>query len=131
MPVPVIDRMDHLVLTARDIETTCRFYVSVLGMIRETFDGGRVALRFGRQKINVHPYPSPIDLIARTAEPGTLDVCFVTETPLAEVVAHLETCGVAVIAGPGEQSGAEGKMQSVYFRDPDGNLIEVSNYPAG
>lgn len=128
MPAPVIDRLDHLVLTARDIETTCRFYEEVLGMTRKTFEGGRVSLHFGRQKINVHPYPSPIDLVARTAEPGTVDVCFITETPIAEVAAHMKACDVEIIAGPGQQTGAEGPMLSVYCRDPDGNLVEVSNY---
>lgn len=131
MPGPTMDRLDHLVLTARNIETTCRFYEEVLGMTRQTFEGGRISLHFGRQKINVHPYPSPIDLVARTAEPGTVDVCFITETPIAEVAAHLTARDVEIISGPVERAGAEGALLSVYCRDPDGNLIEISNYLAG
>ena len=126
----VIDRLDHLVLTVRDVAATCRFYEIVLGMRRESFEGGRVALHYGRQKINVHPYPSPIDLVAAEPRPGTADLCFVAGTPLDEVVAHLSACEVEIIAGPAERTGAEGPIQSVYFRDPDGNLIEVSTYGA-
>ena len=84
-----IDRLDHLVLTVRDVAATCRFYETVLGMRRESFEGGRVALHYGRQKINVHPYPSPIDLVAAEPRPGTADLCFIAETPLDEVIAHL------------------------------------------
>jgi catechol 2,3-dioxygenase-like lactoylglutathione lyase family enzyme len=86
-----------------------------------------VALRFGRQKINLHPHPTSHALVAEAALPGTADLCFLTETPLARVAAHLEDCGVAVIEGPVERSGAEGPILSVYCRDPDGNLIEIAN----
>lgn len=123
-----LDRLDHLVLTVHDIDETCTFYETVLGMTRGSFGEGRVALHFGRHKINLHPYPSPIDLKAAVPVPGSADLCFVTETPVDEVVAHLEARGVHIVRGPGPQSGAEGAMTSVYFRDPDDNLIEVSNY---
>ena len=121
----VIDRLDHLVLTVRDVDATCRFYETVLGMRRESFEAGRVALHYGRQKINVHPYPSPIDLVAAEPRPGTADLCFIANTPLDEVIAHLKACEVEIIAGPAERTGAEGSITSVYFRDPDGNLIEL------
>jgi catechol 2,3-dioxygenase-like lactoylglutathione lyase family enzyme len=123
-----LDRLDHLVLTVRDVEATCRFYETVLGMRREAFGAGRVALHFGRQKINVHPYPSPVEIVAKDPRPGSADLCFIAETPLDEVAAHLEACGVAIEMGPVERTGAQGTLRSVYCRDPDGNLIEVSNY---
>ncbi len=126
-----LDRLDHLVLTVRDIDATCRFYESVLGMRRESFGEGRIALHFGRQKINLHPYPSPVEIVAKDPRPGSADLCFVTETPIAQVAAHLEACGVEIEMGPVERTGAEGTLRSVYCRDPDGNLIEVSNYGAG
>lgn len=123
-----IDRLDHLVLTVRDIGATCGFYESVLGMRRESFEDGRVSLHFGRQKINLHPYPSPVEIVAEDPRPGTADLCFIAETPLEAVIAHMKTCGVEIEMGPVERTGAEGPMTSVYFRDPDGNLIEISNY---
>ncbi len=126
----VLDRLDHLVITARDVEATCRFYETVLGMRRETFGEGRVALHFGRQKINVHPYPSPVEIVAKDPRPGAADLCFIAEMPLAEVIAHLKACGIEIEMGPLKRTGAEGSMTSVYIRDPDGNLIEVSNYSA-
>ena len=121
-----VDALDHLVLTVRDLEGTCAFYEAVLGMRRETFGAGRIALRFGRQKINLHPDPSPHALVADRPVPGSADLCFLTTTPAAEVAAHLEACGVEVIGGPMERSGAEGPILSVYCRDPDGNLIEIA-----
>lgn len=122
-----IDRLDHLVLIVRDIEAACAFYEKVLGMRRVRFGEGRVALHFGRQKINLHPDPSPHSLVADKPVPGSADLCFITETPVERVVAHLEACNVAIIGGPIERTGAEGPINSVYVRDPDGNLIEVSN----
>lgn len=122
-----IDRLDHLVLTVRDIDRACAFYETVLGMRRVGFGDGRVALHFGRQKINLHPDPSPHDLVADKPTVGSADLCFITETPLEDVVAHLEACDVAIVGGPIERTGAEGPINSVYFRDPDGNLIEMSN----
>lgn len=125
-----IERLDHLVLTVRDIEATCRFYETVLGMRRETFGEGRVALHFGRQKINLHPHPTPIDLVAKHPRPGTADICFIAKTAIDEVIAHLKACEVEIVRGPSKQTGALGPMTSVYFRDPDGNLIEVATYGA-
>ncbi len=126
-----LERLDHLVLTVRDVEATCRFYESVLGMRRESFGEGRIALHFGRQKINVHPYPSPVEIVAKDPRPGSADLCFITETPIAQVAAHLEACGVEIEIGPVERTGAQGPMTSLYCRDPDRNIIEVSNYGTG
>jgi len=123
-----IARLDHLVLTVADIGKTCEFYTKVLGMEVVTFGEGRTALRFGQQKINLHSVGNIPGLVADTPTPGSGDLCFITETPLAEVVAHLGHCGVEIIAGPGPRAGALGTIQSVYFSDPDQNLIEVSNY---
>lgn len=123
-----IARLDHLVITVRDIETTLAFYETVLGMRRESFEGRRHALHFGGQKINVHPYPSDVEIVARDPRPGTADLCFIAETALNDVIAHLKDCGVEIEMGPIERTGAQGPINSVYFRDPDGNLIEVSNY---
>ena len=123
----VIDRLDHLVLTVRDVEASIRFYARVLGMRREDFGKGRVALHFGRQKINLHPHPSPIDPKAEFPTPGSADLCFITETPLPAVIDHLNEQGVAIELGPVARTGAEGPIRSIYFRDPDGNLIEVAN----
>jgi catechol 2,3-dioxygenase-like lactoylglutathione lyase family enzyme len=106
------------------------FYVRVLGMERVDFGDGRVALRFGQQKINLQPAGQFAGIAARTHVCGTADFCLVARTPLHEVLSHLATVGVEVIAGPSERTGALGSINSVYFRDPDGNLVEISNYPA-
>jgi catechol 2,3-dioxygenase-like lactoylglutathione lyase family enzyme len=128
MPI-VIDRLDHLVLTCRDVEKTCAFYETALGMTRETFGEGRVALKFGRQKLNLHPHPTPHQpLVADMPVPGTADLCFITTTPIESVVTHLKASGVSIIDGPVERTGALGPMTSVYLRDPDRNLIEISVY---
>jgi len=123
-----IDRIDHMVLTVADIDATCDFYGRVLGMRKVVFAGGRVALSFGRQKINLHPAKRPYDPRAKVALPGTGDLCLITNTPVAEVVAHLKAEGVPILQGPVPKTGATGPITSVYFRDPDDNLIEVSNY---
>ena len=128
LPDVGLDRLDHLVLTVDDIERSCAFYEGVLGMRRECFGEGRVALRFGRQKINLHPNPSPYDPVAATPKPGTADLCFVVEGSLEAVIARLNACGVEILDGPVARSGAEGPIMSVYCRDPDGNLIEISRY---
>ena len=127
MPI-AIDRIDHIVITAFDLERTIGFYERVLGMEPITFAGGRRGLAFGRQKINLHQAGREFEPKALKPVPGSMDLCFVTETPLAEVAAHLKSCGVAIAEGPVAKTGALGPMMSVYFRDPDGNLIEVSNY---
>jgi catechol 2,3-dioxygenase-like lactoylglutathione lyase family enzyme len=123
-----IDRLDHLVLTVKDIEVTCAFYTRALGMEVVTFGQGRKALSFGAQKINLHQQGKEFEPKAHKPTPGSADLCFIASVPLAEVMRHLESCGVTVIEGPVERTGARGPMVSVYFRDPDMNLIEVSNY---
>lgn len=123
-----IDAIDHLVLTVKDIDATCAFYGKALGMKVVTFGEGRKALAFGSQKINLHQQGKEIDPKAHRPMPGSGDVCLVTSVPLAEVMAHLKACGVALIDGPVRRTGAVGTLLSVYFRDPDLNLVEVSNY---
>jgi catechol 2,3-dioxygenase-like lactoylglutathione lyase family enzyme len=123
-----IEGLDHLVLTVADIDRTCAFYTRVLGMEVVIFGGGRTALKFGQQKINLHPTDNIPGLVADQPTPGSADLCFITATPLPEVTAHLEDCGVPIVAGPAPRAGAIGAIQSVYIRDPDRNLIEISNY---
>ncbi|HEX3060085.1 MAG TPA: VOC family protein [Usitatibacter sp.] len=123
-----IDRIDHIVITAFDVERTLDFYSKVMGMEPITFAGGRRGLAFGKQKINLHQSGREFEPKALKPTPGSMDLCFITETPLAEVISHLKSHGVAIAQGPVEKTGAQGPMMSVYFRDPDGNLIEVSNY---
>lgn len=122
-----IDRIDHFVLTIQDTDATCRFYERVLGMRRVEFDG-RVALAFGRQKINLHRAGHEFEPKAAHPTRGSGDFCLITETPLSAVIAHLASCGIAIEKGPATRTGATGSILSVYFRDPDGNLVEVSNY---
>jgi len=123
-----IDRLDHLVLTVRDVEATCEFYARVLHMEPVTFGGGRRALSFGQQKLNLHPVTVQISPRASQPTPGSADLCFITTTPMAEVVVHLQRAGVVITEGPVRRTGATGLITSVYFRDPDGNLIEVAEY---
>ena len=123
-----IDSIDHMVFTVKDINATCDFYSKVLGMEIVTFGEGRKALAFGSQKINLQQLGRESTLIAKKPTSGSADICFVTSVPVSEVIAHLNSCGVRVIGGPVERNGARGMMMSVYFRDPDLNLIEVSNY---
>ena len=130
-----LDRIDHFVMRVADIDRTCDFYAKVLGMEVTTFGGEgvnqdavrRVALRFGRHKINLHPDDTDWRR-ARDARCGGEDFCLITETPMAEVMAHLAACDVEIEVPPSDRSGALGAIHSVYFRDPDGNLVEVSNY---
>lgn len=123
-----IARIDHLVLTVEDITVSCDFYSRVLGMQVVTFGGGRKALTFGEHKINLHERGREFEPKAAHPTPGSADLCLVTELPIAAVVSHLEANGVAVIEGPVGRTGALGPILSVYFRDPDANLIEVCNY---
>ena len=123
-----IDCIDHVVMTVRSVDATCAFYERVLGMQPVTFAGGRRALAFGRQKINLHEAGREFEPKAHLAAPGTLDICLVTTTPLPHVIEHLARCNVTIIEGPVAKTGATGPLRSVYFRDPDQNLIEVSNY---
>ena len=122
-----IASLDHLVLTVASIEATCAFYTAVMGMTVETFAEGRNALHFGDQKINLHLAGHEFEPKADTPVPGSGDLCFITQTPILEVVDTLKTHKVSIIAGPVARTGAIGDLISVYFRDPDGNLIEVSN----
>ena len=125
-----IDRLDHLVLTVADIEQTCAFYMRVLGMQVIRFDANgetRRALTFGESKINLHQVGHEFEPKAARPTPGSADLCFTTSTPLVEVIAHLHECAVTIIEGPVRRSGATSALESVYFRDPDSNLIEVSN----
>ncbi len=122
-----IDSLDHLVLTVADVAASCAFYQQVLGMEVVTFGAGRKALAFGTQKINLHQSGREFEPKAQRPTPGSADLCFLTSVPLAQVQAHLAACGVAVREGPVQRTGAQGPILSVYFRDPDLNLIEVSN----
>ncbi len=122
-----VDRIDHLVLTVQDVEKTCEFYFRVLGMEVIPLENNRKALRFGEQKINLHELGTNFALNALHPTCGSEDVCFLTSVPLPEVVDHLRACGVDVVMGPIVRSGATGPIQSVYFRDPGGNIIEVAN----
>lgn len=123
-----IKRIDHFVLKVNDIGESCAFYSRVLGMEVIRFGEGRTALRFGDHKINLHPRDGGPGLVAKAPSIGGGDFCLITDTPIDDVVRHLEAEGVEIINGPGTRSGALGPITSVYFRDPDGNLVEVSNY---
>ncbi|WP_328611354.1 VOC family protein [Amycolatopsis sp. NBC_00345] len=123
-----IDRLDHLVLTVADVGATVAFYTRVLGMAEVTFKGGRKALVFGRSKINLHQAGHEFEPKARRPTPGSADLCLITTDTLDEVQEDLARAGVPVEEGPVERTGAAGPILSVYFRDPDENLIEVSRY---
>ncbi len=125
-----IDHLDHLVLTVADVSATAAFYQRVLGMHPITFGDGRRALAFGDQKINLHQAGHELRPFAARPTPGSADLCFITSTPLSEVVTTLTNLGVPVEEGPVPRTGATGPIASVYLRDPDGNLIELSN-PTG
>jgi catechol 2,3-dioxygenase-like lactoylglutathione lyase family enzyme len=122
----IIDHLDHLVLTCIDEAATRHFYTEVLQMKLETFGAGRTAFRFGNQKINVHVRGKEFEPKAHVPVPGALDLCFIAAVPLDEVVAHLKQCEWPIIEGPVERTGATQKIRSVYVRDPDLNLIEIS-----
>jgi catechol 2,3-dioxygenase-like lactoylglutathione lyase family enzyme len=123
-----IDRLDHFVLTVKNISTTCRFYENVLGMQVVNFNKDRKSLLFGNQKINLHEQGKEFEPKAQHPIPGSADLCFITSTPLSEVEFHLKEFDVEIIEGPVKRTGATGQIESIYFRDPDMNLIEVSNY---
>ena len=122
-----ITRLDHLVLTVASIERSCEFYGRVLGMTVETFGQGRKALRLGPQKINLHEAGREFEPMARQPMPGSADLCFIAETPMPGIIARLCELGVPVEEGPVMRTGATAPILSVYIRDPDGNLIEISN----
>lgn len=123
----VIDHLDHLVLTVADIDATIAFYTSALGMEEVTFKN-RKALRFGRQKINLHQAGKEFEPKAAHPTPGSGDLCFITKAPIEEVISHLRELHHPVEEGPVERTGAVGSIRSIYLRDPDLNLIEISNY---
>lgn len=129
--MPAVSRLDHLVLTVVDMKATIAFYRDGLGMVAEPFtpaDGStRWALTFGSQKINLHPADAPFQPHAAQPKPGSADLCFLSETALVDWQSHLTAQGIPVIDGPIGRTGATGPIQSIYVRDPDGNLIEISN----
>lgn len=120
--------LDHFVLTVADIERAALFYERVCGMRRETSPTGRVSLHFGQRKINLHQVGREFEPKAARPLPGSADVCFLTDWPLHEAAAHIRSLGVDILEGPVARTGAQGPMTSIYFRDPDGNLIEAANY---
>lgn len=122
----MINSLDHLVLTTRDTQKCVDFYTRVLGMKLETFGEGRQALRFGEQKINLHDKSTVTDGYAAHPTPGSLDICFLADRPLDEVIAQLRAAGIPIELGPVKRTGACFALRSVYVRDPDRNLIEIS-----
>ena len=122
-----IDSLDHLVLTVQDIDASIAFYSAAMGMRPVSFGAGRRALTFGSMKINLHQQGKEFEPKAQRPTAGSADLCFITSVPLQQVVEHLGNCKVPILEGPVQRTGATGSILSVYFRDPDGNLIEVSN----
>ena len=122
----MIDHLDHIVLTTAHTERCIDFYTRVLGMKLERFGEGRMALKFGGQKINLHERGKEFEPKATAASPGTLDICFIAAVPLKDLIARLAACNVPIIEGPVMKTGALGPIRSVYVRDPDGNLVEIS-----
>jgi catechol 2,3-dioxygenase-like lactoylglutathione lyase family enzyme len=122
-----IKGIDHLVITVQDIDETIAFYNRVLGMAAVTFAKGRKALVFGTQKINLHKAGEEIMPHGKNPVPGSTDLCFITETPMPQVISHLASCNVKILAGPLQRPGAVSSLLSAYIRDPDGNLIEIAN----
>lgn len=123
-----INHIDHLVMTVSDIEETCKFYQHALGMEVKTFKESRKALHFGSQKINLHEKGKEFEPKAKQPTVGSLDICFVVSTPIEEIIKHLAALNILIEKGPVERTGAQGKIVSVYVRDPSENLIELSNY---
>ncbi len=126
----MIDHLDHIVLTTAHTEQCIDFYTRVLGMKFERFGEGRMALKFGGQKINLHEKGKEFEPKAALAAPGTLDICFIAAVRLEDVIARLAACNVPIIEGPVMKTGAQGPIRSVYVRDPDGNLVEISERAA-
>ena len=118
--------VDHIVLTTRDLDRCLDFYTRVLGMTLERYGEGRIALKFGDHKFNVHPPGFEASIRAQVPTPGSLDICFLADRPIDDVIAHLKACDVPIEAGPVTRTGARGAIRSVYVRDPDANLIEIS-----
>lgn len=122
----MISHLDHLVLTCTDLDATKHFYTEVMGMRLETFGAARIAFTFGNQKINLHQRGAEFEPKAHLPVPGALDLCFIASVPLDAVIAHLANCDWPIVEGPVERTGATGRIRSVYVRDPDLNLIEIS-----
>ena len=127
-PTISISSIDHVVITVRNLDATLAFYNGVLGMRIERFGAGRIALRFGSQKLNVHEVDHPLGLVADAPAPGSLDLCFIADTSVDDIVKVLEAHGIEIVQMPSTRTGARGPIRSVYVRDPDGNLVELSNY---
>ena len=123
-----IERIDHLVLTVQNIKASCAFYTKILGLKAVAFQGGRQAVAFGNQKINFHESGKEFDPKALRPTPGSADLCFIARGLLTKIISHLDVCGVKIIEGPVEKTGAMGPMTSIYIRDPDQNLIEIAIY---
>ena len=123
-----VNRIDHLVLTVASIERSVDFYTRVLGMTKVEFGGGRIALSFGNQKINLHELGNEYDPKAAQVSAGSADLCLIVDTPVTQAIDRLRGHGVDLIEGPVKRTGANGQIVSAYLRDPDGNLLEVSNY---
>lgn len=123
-----VDRIDHIVLTVKDISSTVNFYSNVMGMKKIVFNGGRVALTFGNQKINLHQLNSEFEPKAGSVQAGSGDLCFIVKDDIEKVINQLTANNIPILEGPVNRTGATGDIVSVYFRDPDNNLIEVSNY---
>src|SRR5512143_1098830 len=122
----MLKSIDHIVITTRDLDRCVDFYTRVLGMTLERFGEGRLALKFGEQKFNIHPPGFDAGIKARTPTPGSLDLCFLADRPLDEVIAHLKRHNIAIEEGPVTRTGARFAIRSVYVRDPDDNLIEIA-----
>ncbi|MEM7759045.1 MAG: VOC family protein [Cyanobacteria bacterium P01_A01_bin.40] len=123
-----ISHLDHLVLTVRNIEDSCHFYTEILGIQEITFQGNRKALLFGNQKINLHQYQHEFNPKAQIPIPGSADLCFILEGNLENAIAHLEKHKIPILGKPSIRTGARGTITSIYLRDPDNNLIELSVY---
>jgi len=124
----MICSLDHLVLTVRDIEKTVDFYTSILGMEKEIFGEGRVALKFGKQKFNLHKVNNEFEPKATFPTAGSADICLITNLPIQEAFEYISARGIEIVEGIVPRTGANGAIESFYFRDPDLNLIEISSY---
>ncbi|WP_375725173.1 VOC family protein [Arcobacter sp. KX21116] len=123
-----INHLDHLVLTVKNIDATVEFYTQILGMEKEVFKGTRIALKYGNQKINLHQVGKEFEPKAFNVKEGSADLCFIVDTPVKEVKEFLESKNIEIIEGIVPRTGAMGNIKSIYIRDPDMNLIELSNY---
>jgi len=123
-----INRLDHLVLTVKDIDTTVSFYTQVLGMKKEVFKETRIALKYGNQKINLHKLGNKFEPKAQNVKEGSADLCFIIDTPILQAKEYIESLNIEIIEGIVNRTGANGEIQSIYLRDPDMNLIELFCY---